>query len=204
MLQLDHLAVSATTLEEGVARVESALGVALAGGGKHPLMATHNRLLSLGDLYLEVIAADPDATRPERPRWFDLDNFTGFPRLTNWICRTDDLDQAIAASPLGTGSPVSLQRGDYIWRMAVPDDGRLPFDNAYPALIEWQGSHHPAAVLPRSGVRLTRLEIAHPEATALRKALTGRITDPRVVFTLGSQQIMRARFITPHGTRYIT
>lgn len=204
MLELDHLAVSATTLEEGVALVEAALGVPLAGGGKHPLMATHNRLLGLGDLYLEVIAPDPDAPRPDRPRWFDLDNFSGFPRLTNWICRTGDLDQAIAASPPGTGFPVALQRGDYHWRMAVPDDGRLPFDNAYPALIEWQGPHHPAAALPRSGVRLTRLEIAHPEATALRKALTGRFADPRVVFTLGPQQIMRARFTTPHGTRYIT
>lgn len=204
MLQLDHLAVSATTLEEGVALVEAALGVPLAGGGKHPLMATHNRLLSLGDLYLEVIAADPDAPRPDHPRWFDLDNFTGFPRLTNWICRTDDLEKAIAASPPGTGVPVSLQRSDYMWRMAVPADGKLPFDNAYPALIEWQGPHHPAAALPRSGVRLTRLEIAHPQAIALRKALTGQFADPRVVFTLGPQQIMRARFTTPHGTRYIT
>jgi hypothetical protein len=204
MLHLDHLAVSALTLEEGVAFVESALGVHLAGGGKHPLMATHNRLLGLGDIYLEVIAPDPDAPRPAQPRWFDLDNFTGFPRLTNWICRTDDLEKSIAASPPGTGSPVSLQRGDYVWRMAVPDDGRLPFDNAFPALIEWQGPLHPAAALPRSGVRLTRLEIAHPEATALRKALTGRFVDPRVAITLGTEQIMRARFTTPHGTRYIT
>ena len=204
MLQFDHLAVSATTLEEGVAAVESALGVPLAGGGKHDLMATHNRLLSLGDLYLEVIAPDPDAPRPDRPRWFDLDNFTGFPRLTNWICRCDDLAQAIAASPPGTGTATSFQRGDYLWQMAVPEDGKLPFDNAFPALIQWQGPHHPAAALPKSDVRLTRLEIVHPEATALRKALAGRFKDPRVIFVSGPDQIMRARFTTPHGTRYIT
>ncbi|CAN1513203.1 Glyoxalase-like domain containing protein [Paracoccaceae bacterium] len=204
MLQLDHLAVSATTLEEGVAAVESALGVPLAGGGKHPLMATHNRLLSLGDLYLEVIAPDPEAPRPDRPRWFDMDNFTGFPRLTNWICRTDDLAQAIAASPPGTGTAIAFQRGDYVWQMAVPDDGKLPFNNAFPALIQWQGPHHPAAALPKSDVRLTRLEIVHPEAMALRKALASRFKDPRVVFVSGSDQIMRARFTTPHGTRYIT
>jgi len=64
MLTFDHLAVTAETLDAGVAAVEAALGVALAGGGKHPHMATHNRLLGLGDLYLEVIAAEPDATRP--------------------------------------------------------------------------------------------------------------------------------------------
>ena len=72
MLRFDHLAVSAETLADGVAYVEQALGLALAGGGQHPLMATHNRLLGLGDLYLEVIAADPDAPRPAHPRWFDL------------------------------------------------------------------------------------------------------------------------------------
>jgi hypothetical protein len=60
-LRLDHLAISAGTLDEGVAAVEEALGVPLAGGGQHPHMATHNRLLGLGDLYLEVIAADPAA-----------------------------------------------------------------------------------------------------------------------------------------------
>ena len=35
MLRLDHLAVSATTLDEGVAAVEAALGVPMAGGGQH-------------------------------------------------------------------------------------------------------------------------------------------------------------------------
>jgi hypothetical protein len=55
MLRFDHLAVSALDLAEGVAWVEEALGTKLAGGGQHPHMATHNRLLGLGDLYLEVI-----------------------------------------------------------------------------------------------------------------------------------------------------
>ena len=60
MLEFDHIAISATCLAEGVAAVEAALGVALSGGGAHPHMATHNRLLGLGDLYLEVIASDPE------------------------------------------------------------------------------------------------------------------------------------------------
>ena len=64
MMRLDHLALSALTLEDGVAHVGAALGVTLAAGGQHPQMATHNRLLGLGDVYLEVIAADPSAKRP--------------------------------------------------------------------------------------------------------------------------------------------
>lgn len=203
MLRFDHLAVSAATLAEGVAWVEAALGVALAPGGVHTLMSTHNRLLGLGDAYLEVIAADPDAPKPPHPRWFDLDNFGGAPRITNWILACDDLDAALAMLPQGVGVPVDLTRGDLRWRMAVPADGRLPFGNAHPALIQWQGEAHPAQRLPDVGVRLERLEIATPDAAALRAALGERFSDPRVTIEPAAQKAMRAVFATPHGTRVL-
>ncbi len=202
MLILDHLALAAETLEAGVAHVEAALGVTLAGGGQHPLMGTHNRLLGLGDLYFEVIAIDPSAPRPAFPRWFDLDRFAGRPRITNWICRCDDLEAELALSPPGTGAPVALSRADFRWRMAVPADGVLPFGNAFPALIQWEGPAHPAPRLPESGVRLDRLEIAHPEAGALAAALAGRLDDPRVAIVPGAPA-MRAAFDTPHGRRWL-
>lgn len=203
MLRLDHLAVSARTLAEGVAAVEFALGVPLVPGGQHPLMSTHNRLLGLGDIYLEVIAPDPDAPDPGRPRWFDLDRFEGRPRLTNWICACDDLEAALAMAPEGSGVITDLERGDLRWRMAVPADGRLPFDGAYPALIQWLGNRHPTRRLPEVEVRLERFEIAHPQAAALRKALKGRFDDPRVVLIDGAEMDMRAHFTTPHGPRVL-
>ena len=202
MLKLDHLAVSATRLAEGVDWVESALGVALAPGGEHPLMSTHNQLLGLGDIYLEVIAINPAARTPPHPRWFDLDHFTGRPRLTNWIAGCDDLDAALARLPAGVGVPVDLERGDLRWRMAVPGDGCLPFGGAHPALIQWQGAAHPAQRLPDSGVRLQRLEIATPDAAALNTALSGVFSDARVSISLGPHQ-MRAEFTTPHGLRVL-
>ena len=202
-LTLDHLAVSALTLAEGVAAVEAALGVALVGGGAHPHMATHNRLLGLGDLYLEVIAADPSAPRPAWPRWFDLDNFTGPPRLTNWVARCDDIAAAVAVSPANIGVPVALQRGAYAWDMAVPLDGRLPYDGAYPALIQWHGALHPVQALPDSGVRLQLLEIAHPRADDLRASLQGRLDDPRLVIVQGAVKALQASFSTPHGPRVL-
>jgi hypothetical protein len=200
-LRLDHLAVSALDLDDGVAAVEEVLGVRLAGGGQHPHMATHNRLLGLGDLYLEVIAADPSQPRPAWPRWFDLDRFAGPPRLTNWICACDDLDAEVAVSPAGTGVPVDLARGDYRWRMAVPADGRLPFDSLFPALIQWRGTLHPARALPDSGERLLRLEVTHPRADDLRAALAGRLPDPRVVIRDGAAPALRAILATPRGER---
>ena len=199
MLTFDHFAVTAATLEEGVDWVEAALGVKLAGGGKHALMGTHNRLLGLGDIYLEVIAVDPEGTPPSRPRWFDIDRFEGPPRLTTWIARTDDLAAALAASPKGTGTPVSFARGDYRWQMAVPDDGILPFDSAFPALIHWQTPLHPTQSLPDVGVRLKTLTIAHPQAAALRAALA--LQDPRIQIVQGPQKAMTAIFTTPSGDR---
>lgn len=199
MLRLDHLAVVAGRLQDGVAAVESLLGVTMAGGGKHPLMATHNRLLGLGDLYLEVIAIDPDAPSPGRPRWFDMDRLTGPPRLANWVAGCDDLAAEVALGPKGIGTPLALQRGDYRWQMAVPDNGQLPFDGAFPALIQWEGAAHPARALPDSGLRLTRLEITHPDAKALRASLAGRLDDPRVVILDGASSGLRASLDTPKG-----
>ena len=202
-MRLDHLAVSAATLAEGTAHVEAALGIVLAPGGRHDRMGTHNRLLGLGDIYLEVIATDPDAPEPAWPRWFDLDNFAGPPRLTNWIAACEDLGSEVASSPAGTGVPVAFERGDLRWQMAVPATGRLPFEDAFPALIQWLGPAHPTQRLPDAGVRLIQIEIAHPQANALRGALAGRISDPRVVIVAGPQKAMRARFATPHGTRQL-
>ncbi|MDQ2064941.1 VOC family protein [Xinfangfangia sp. CPCC 101601] len=200
-LRFDHIAISALSLEEGVAHVEAALGVALQGGGQHAHMATHNRLLGLGDLYLEVIAADPSAPKPAWPRWFDLDRFTGPPRLTNWILACDDIEAVLAAAPAGAGKPVALARGDYRWQMAVPANGQLPYDGAYPALIQWQGDKHPAQALSDLGIRLTLLEVAHPQAEALRSVLP--LQDPRVQILPGPHKALRATFSTPHGTRVI-
>jgi Glyoxalase-like domain len=199
IVTFDHIAISAETLGAGVDAVEAALGVPLAGGGQHPHMATHNRLLGLGDLYLEVIAIDPAARAPDWPRWFDLDHFSGPPRLTNWVARCDDLAAALVLAPPGTGTPIALSRGPYRWQMAVPADGKLPWGGAFPALIQWQGPHHPTQALPDAGIRLTRLEIAHPEDTALRAALP--LSDPRIQIVPGPAKSLRATFSTPHGPR---
>ncbi|MGB3316596.1 MAG: VOC family protein [Albidovulum sp.] len=201
MAAFDHLAVSAGTLEAGTAHVEAALGVPLEHGGKHPHMGTHNRLLSLGpEEYLEVIAIDPDAPKPPHPRWFALDRFAGPPRLTNWIARVDDLDAALAAAPAGAGRATDLARGDFRWRFGVPADGCLPFGDAFPALIEWQGTARPAARLPDRGCRLIRLEITCPEPGALASALP--VTDPRIVIAAGEKSL-RATIRTPHGDRVL-
>lgn len=199
-MELDHFAVAGETLDAAVAHVEAALGVAMQPGGKHGRFGTWNRLLGLADgLYLEAIAIDPAAPAPDRPRWFDLDTFRGAPRLTNWICRVPDLDVALAGLPPGAGDPVELERGALRWRMAVPASGVLPYDDRFPALIQWRGALHPAAMLAPSGCALKRLIVSHPQAADLA-ASCGRME--RVVFETGASAL-RAEIETPHGPRLL-
>lgn len=200
MLELDHLAVAAATLEEGREAVETALGVRLQPGGRHAHFGTHNMLLGLEDgLYLEVIAIDPAAPRPAYPRWFDLDRFSGWARPQVWICRTEDLAGCIARFPQA-GTPVALERGDLRWQMAVPESGVLPYDNAFPAVMEWQCDGHPAARLAPSGCSLKRVVVRHPQAGALDAELMPVLRDERVVFEDGPEAL-RYEIETPFGLR---
>lgn len=201
MAALDHIVVSALSLEAGGAWVEGLLGVPTEAGGRHPLMATHNRLLRLGPgEYLEIIAAEPDQPAPPHPRWFRLDRFAGAPKLSHWVARVDDLDAAIAAAPDGAGRATNLARGPFRWRMAVPGDGCLPFDDAFPGLIQWQGDLHPADRLPDRGCRLLDLVLCHPDPGALVRALP--LGDPRLRVRQGAPGIS-ARIRTPAGDRWL-
>jgi hypothetical protein len=176
-IRFDHLVIAARTLPEGVAWVESLLGVPMGPGGRHDLMGTHNRLLSLGPgRFLEVIAIDPGAPSPGRPRWFDLDasymreRLAVGPALVTWVARTDAIEGALSALAIGEPEVLALSRGAYRWRIGVAASGALALGGVAPTLIEWEGDH-PAAALADTGCRLETLELAHPEAGAILAAL---------------------------------
>ncbi|WP_428926036.1 VOC family protein [Marinibacterium sp. SX1] len=201
-MELDHIVVAGPMLEDATDMAEAALGVSFGPGGRHEVFGTHNRLLGLDDgVYIETIAIDPQAPPPGRARMFDLDAHEGPARLTNWVCRTRNLDDRIAQFP-GVGQAMAVTRGDLSWRMSVPEHGRLPFDNLCPALIQWQGDAHPSQRLAVSGCRLRRLIVQHPEAGDLQALLTARLVDPRVVFETGPAG-MRAEIETPGGLRIL-
>lgn len=111
-LALDHIVVTAPTLEAGIEHVRACLGVEVPPGGAHVQMGTHNRLMRLGeDEFLEIIAVDPAAPAPGRPRWFALDRYRSKPpRLRTWIARTPDLDASLAAAA-SVGVATEITRG---------------------------------------------------------------------------------------------
>jgi hypothetical protein len=173
----DHLVLAARDLDAGAAWLEKHLGAGMSPGGKHLRMGTHNRLLGLGEgFYLELIAIDPQATPPGRPRWFDLDRDSRLdsdrPRLIHWAARSEDIVADAASCLFDPGDILPMERGDYRWRITVPADGHLPGDGLLPTLIQWDVPFHPSQRLPESGCRLMKLEAFHPDPAPLRDALS--------------------------------
>ena len=112
LLKLDHITVVARTLEEGSEYIRNALGIDMPEGGAHPRMGTHNKLMSLGpDVFLELIAVDPNAEKPGRARWFDLDRFNGSPHLGTWVLGTGDIEDALTDAHPDSGQATQITRG---------------------------------------------------------------------------------------------
>ena len=199
---LDHLAVAARSLDP--APLEAFLGVTLAGGGQHPRMGTHNRLLRLGEgAYLELIAEDPDAPPPGHPRWFSLDHpamrasLDRGPRLVHWVARVESTE--LPDLPFDVGPWERFERGSLHWQLTVRPDGALPADGVVPSLICWPGTAHPTLRMPDAGVRLDALELQHPRAAEVQRQLDLLGLEQRC--TVGPAPTIVAHLTTHAGAR---
>jgi hypothetical protein len=176
-VQPDHLVVVCASLDQGRAWCVDTLGVAPQAGGKHEWMGTHNLLLDLScdahaKVYLELIAIDPEAPAPARPRWFGMDEpglqalVAVEPQLVAWVGRSPQVDMhrwgfitvGLQAGPI---VPCSRTRADgsvLRWQIVVRDDGKRLLEGAVPVLIQWQGDH-PCDRLVASEVQLSELVV---------------------------------------------
>ena len=224
-LRLDHLVISARTLDEGTQYVADTLGVAPAGGGAHPLMRTHNRLLNLwGGVYLEVIAIDPHAAASAdaadggapRARLFALDDpatharLENGPYLSHWVARVERPRQLATWQtqyPQRIAPIVPMTRGDFTWNLTVPADGAFPAwqgagDGVLPSLIQWDSPRHPSNALPATDIALKALKARHPQAELVSAQLQwlGAAHLLEVQSTDGAAALV-AEFETPDGLR---
>ena len=206
MTNIDHIAVAASSLEAGVAYIEEALGVVIPKGGEHPAMATHNHLMQLGEnLFLEVLAINPDMTAPDSPRWFGLeDPFVRHsigikPRLHTWIVNTSDIESIAKLDSFDFGKVAALSRGDLSWKFAIPEDGRLLAGGLVPYVMQWDGMgeagfRHPSQGMTDLGCELVGLELHHPQATWLASILD----------SIKAKELVTIKELPPHEVPYMT
>ncbi len=212
MTELDHIAVVAPDLETGNAWVREVLGVAPLTGGKHPLMGTHNCLLRIGeDVFLEVIAVDPDAPEPAVKRWFGLDdqvavqrNWQSGRRLGTYVARCHDVAATIGSQGDVFGQSTQQTRGDLVWTFGVRADGELPLGGALPHVMDWGSRGALAPYLKDFGLNLRELVVETPDPDAVHAGFDaiGMIAKPTI--RRGPAVRLSAQIETPHGVRMLT
>ena len=129
LLGIDHLVIAVADPDAAAADLEAALGLAATGGGRHEQAGTFNRLIFLGDTYLELIGVWDRALASANPigaaALAALD--TGTPGLVTWAIATDDARREVAAlraagSPIGdaaAGERVRPDGGVVRWHVAT-------------------------------------------------------------------------------------
>ena len=198
---IDHLVLGCDHLQNGTSFLEQTLGVGFSGGGKHTLMATHNRLLKLQDsIYFEAIAIDHEAVQKNgnigRKRWFSLDDertqqrLTQSPRPLTWVVAVDDIYDVASKCGYDAGKITTMTRDDLEWMLTIAEDGALVEDGLLPGLIQWPGGCNPANKLPESGTRLQRLILQHPQSDVIGQIIDQLCIDGPVEVRFGPANLI--------------
>jgi hypothetical protein len=162
-LAIDHVLVVVDDLAAAGAIVEARHGLASVDGGTHPAWGTANRIVPLGDAYLELVTVvDPDvAARSVFGRWVAAAT-PGEP--FGWAVRTPAIDEAAGRLGLSIAEGSrATPSGDILrWRTAGLDVATT--EPGLPFFIEWgDGVRLPGATEighPTGDVRLARLSLS--------------------------------------------
>lgn len=152
-MELDHVVIAVADLEAAAADFEARYGLASIQGGRHPGWGTANRIVPLGESYLELIAVVDDeeaalsgigarVARAVRSR----------SRLLGWAARTDDLDGVAARLGLEAhaGSRLRADGTEVRWRTAGLDEAVA--EPYLPFFIEWaEGTNPPGRAQTPAG-----------------------------------------------------
>lgn len=90
---LDHVIIGVNDLEAGTHTFQENLGLTPSGGGQHPFGGTANRIIVIGDTYLELITVD----RPEEAQPSMLRRLAQGDGYLNCVFASDDIAADSAA-----------------------------------------------------------------------------------------------------------
>jgi len=181
---IDHLVIATGDPDAGAGLLERELGLRASGGGRHERLGTFNRLVWLGDSYLELVGVFDERLAAES--WLGRPVATalrGGGGLATFALASDALAADVAelrgnGSRLADPTPGERLRPDgrtVRWQVSLPPDlgpDRTPFLIEHDAsAAEWtpeDRAERAAVGHPTGGaVRLTTLEIATPDPGAL-------------------------------------
>ena len=197
---IDHLVIGAAELDKATKQIQDFIKAKFLAGGKHPLMATHNRLIKLqNSLYMEIIAADPNASLARNPkrknRWFSLDSSATQKRLSRapqplcWVVAVNNIEQTSMHCGYNPGNVIEMTRGDLKWKITVSENGELPESGVLPILIEWPNGKHPTKTMPESNMFLEKLNLFHPHPNEIKQILSKLNVNGPIRVNLGEPKL---------------
>jgi hypothetical protein len=152
MMELDHVLIAVDDLEAAAKVVEKRFGLASVEGGRHHGLGTANRIVPLGETYLELVGV-VDRAEAAASGFGSWVGGGERPRLLGWCLRTDALD-AVARRLGLTIADGSRARPDGTvlrWRMAGLE--RSAEEPSLPFFIEWgAGTPYPGRALAQSAL----------------------------------------------------
>jgi hypothetical protein len=165
-VELDHVLIAVADLEAASRTLAARHGLASVEGGRHAAWGTANRIVPLGDAYIELITVvdEAEAAGSAFGRWVaaGLRSETGRP--LGWVARTDRLDEvagrlglAVSAGSRPAGDGRTLR-----WRLAGVEEAAA--EPALPFFVEWgEGAPLPGRAEiehPAGAVQLERLGLS--------------------------------------------
>jgi Glyoxalase-like domain len=136
-VQIDHIVIGVRDLDAAQAQFEDRYGLTTVEGGRHPGWGTANRLVPLGDAYLELVTVvdKAEAASSDFGRWVSamLDGNSRF----GWAVRTDDLDRTASRLGLDVADGSRRSRAGHLLHWRIAGVARAAQDSSLPFFIEW-------------------------------------------------------------------
>jgi hypothetical protein len=136
-VQIDHIVIGVRDLDAAQAQFEDRYSLTTVEGGRHPGWGTANRLVPLGDAYLELVTVvdKAEAASSDFGRWVSamLDGNSRF----GWAVRTDDLDRTASRLGLDVADGSRRSRAGQLLHWRIAGVARAAQDSSLPFFIEW-------------------------------------------------------------------